>query len=314
MAGNFVISLDFELLWGTRDVATRASYGANVLGARQAIPTMLDLFHRRSIRATWAVVGLLLCECKDELLARLPAMRPTYANPARSTYAYLDEVGADERSDPYYFGASLAKLIAACPGQEIATHTFSHYYCLEEGQTVDQFKADLGCAIDQLSRWGVSCRSIVFPRNQYAEPYLLACREAGLTHFRGKERIFFYGENARDTAILRLCRLADAYVNLSGANAPPPSRACGSLVNVASSRFLRPYSRPVSGLDGLRLRRIERAMHSAAESGGTFHLWWHPHNFGRDLQANMAFLDRILDCHQRLADAFGMQSKTMCEL
>src|SRR6516165_1703040 len=64
MAGNFVISLDFELLWGMRDVATRASYGANVLGARKAIPAMLDLFHRCSIRATLAIVGLLLCESK----------------------------------------------------------------------------------------------------------------------------------------------------------------------------------------------------------------------------------------------------------
>ena len=43
-AGNFVISLDFELMWGVRDHATRESYGRNVLGGRQAIPAMLDLF------------------------------------------------------------------------------------------------------------------------------------------------------------------------------------------------------------------------------------------------------------------------------
>ena len=171
MAGNFVISLDFELLWGMRDVATRASYGANILGVRKAIPAMLDLFHRHAIRATWAIVGLLLCESKDELLATLPALRPTYDNPALSSYAYLDEVGADERADPYYFGASLARLITACPGQEIGTHTFSHYYCLESGQTLNQFKADLQCATNQLGNWGIACRSIVFPRGQYADPY-----------------------------------------------------------------------------------------------------------------------------------------------
>jgi hypothetical protein len=314
MTGNFVISLDFELLWGMRDVATRASYGGNVLGARKAIPAMLDLFHRRSMRATWAIVGLLLCESKDELLASLPPTRPTYTNPALSSYAYLDEVGADERADPYYFGASLARLIAACPGQEIGTHTFSHYYCLENGQTPDQFKADLRCAIDQLGRWGVTCRSIVFPRNQYAEPYLVACREAGITHFRGKERIFVFGPKTRETTLLRLCRLADAYIDLSGANAPPPARASGALVNVASSRFLRPFNPGLRGLDGLRMRRIARAMQTAAETGGTFHLWWHPHNFGLDLEANMAFLTRIIDCYQRLADECGMQSRTMSEL
>ena len=314
MAGNFVISLDFELLWGMRDVATRASYGANILGVRKAIPAMLDLFHRHAIRATWAIVGLLLCESKDELLATLPALRPTYDNPALSSYAYLDEVGADERADPYYFGASLARLITACPGQEIGTHTFSHYYCLESGQTLNQFKADLQCATNQLGNWGIACRSIVFPRGQYAEPYLLACREAGITHFRGRERIFLFGPQTRVTTLLRLCRLADAYIDISGAQAPPPARAAGGLVNVASSRFLRPSHPGLGHLEELRMRRITRAMRRAAETGGTFHLWWHPHNFGVNLDANMAFLSRIIECYRGLADNLGMQSKTMCEL
>jgi hypothetical protein len=38
MSGEFVISLDFELMWGVRDHATRDTYGANVLGGREAIP------------------------------------------------------------------------------------------------------------------------------------------------------------------------------------------------------------------------------------------------------------------------------------
>lgn len=125
MSGNFVISLDFELMWGVRDIATCDSYGRNVLGVRRAIPALLEMFDRRTIRATWAVVGFLLCETKDELLARLPSHRPGYFNKSLSTYTYLEEVGSDERSDPYYFGASLARQIAACPGQEIGTHTFS---------------------------------------------------------------------------------------------------------------------------------------------------------------------------------------------
>src|SRR5262245_2603825 len=100
LPGNFVISLDFELMWGMRDVATRDSYGRNVLGVRHAIPALLEMFDRRAIRATWAVVGLLLCETKDELLARLPPLRPSYSNSRLSTYTYLNEVGSDERSDP----------------------------------------------------------------------------------------------------------------------------------------------------------------------------------------------------------------------
>ena len=44
MAGAFVISLDFELFWGVRDSKSLADYGANILGVRQAIPAMLELF------------------------------------------------------------------------------------------------------------------------------------------------------------------------------------------------------------------------------------------------------------------------------
>lgn len=125
MSGQFVISLDFELLWGVRDHSDKQTYGQNVLGARIAVPRMLDLFVRNNIRATWATVGFLFCETKDELIAALPEERPAYANKRLSNYAYLDEVGKDERSDPYYFAASLIGAIRQAPGQEIGTHTMS---------------------------------------------------------------------------------------------------------------------------------------------------------------------------------------------
>src|SRR5713226_8091072 len=57
--GAFVISLDFELLWGVRDNRTIADYGANILGGREVIPALLDLFAERNIACTWATVGLL---------------------------------------------------------------------------------------------------------------------------------------------------------------------------------------------------------------------------------------------------------------
>jgi len=86
------------------------------------------------------------------------------------------------------------------------------------------------------------------------------------------------------------------------------------LTNVASSRFLRPYNRQLVPLDGLRMRRITRAMRTAAVNGGTFHLWWHPHNFGVNLDANMTFLTNVIDYYQRLASELGMQNKAMSEL
>src|ERR1700686_2907278 len=45
--GAFVISLDFELHWGVRDhERPNGPYGPNLLGARKAIPRLLELFER----------------------------------------------------------------------------------------------------------------------------------------------------------------------------------------------------------------------------------------------------------------------------
>jgi hypothetical protein len=309
-AGNFVISLDYELMWGVRDHATRESYGRNVLGGREAIPAMLDLFHRRGIRATWAIVGALLCESKDELLGRA-----TDAASKGAEISHLEDIGPDERRDPYYFGASLARLIASCPGQEMGTHTFSHRCALEHGETLAGFAADVASALVQLREWGIQCKSIVFPRNQYDADYLKACRALGLSHFRGNETEWFYAPapGKEQTKARRLCRLIDTYVDLSGPNVAQ-SEEQEPLVNVSSSRFLRPFDRRLAPLDGLRMRRIEKAMRAAAVTGGTFHLWWHPENFGKNLTENMAMLTKVLDWFDRLRDGYGMQSRAMYEV
>ena len=131
--GIFVISLDFELLWGVRDKRTIADYGANILGVRQAIPAMLELFEARNISATWATVGFLFCADKAELIASFPRLLPAYKDRRLSPYDDLADLGRDEDSDPYRYGLSLLRQIQARPRQEIATHTFSHFYCLEAG-------------------------------------------------------------------------------------------------------------------------------------------------------------------------------------
>ena len=145
LQGALVISLDFELHWGVRDKRSVAGYRENLLGARRAVPAMLAMFRDHGVRATWAVVGLLLAENRDEMLARMPARRPRYRRADLSPYDALAEVGENERDDPYHFASSLVRRIAASSEQEIATHTFGHYYCLEDGA---------GPASDRASRAG----------------------------------------------------------------------------------------------------------------------------------------------------------------
>ena len=310
--GSICISLDFELMWGVRDKRDINGYGANILGARDVVPCMLDLFDKHKIRATWATVGLLFCETKDEMLESMPDLKPTYDDPKLSNYSYFDEVGENENRDPYYFAANLLGLVQACPGQEIATHTYSHYYCLEPGQTRSQLGADLDAAITVAARRGVTLKSIVFPRNQYDDSAIAECTKRGISVYRGNETGWMYrpGGRADQTLTRRAVRLTDAYFNLSGANTAS-IETNGSTIDVRSSRFLRPYSRRFKNLEGLRLSRITRAMTEAAKSGETYHFWWHPHNFGSDQTENLSILSRLLNHFETLRGEYGMDSLAM---
>ena len=310
--GEFVLSLDFELLWGVRDHATRDSYGTNILGGREAIPQMLVRFERNGIQATWATVGAAFCASRDELFDALPPeeLRPRYANAALSNYRYLNEIGKDEAHDPHYFGASLIAQIAACPGQEIATHTMSHFYCLEAGANLDAFTADLDAACRLAARRNIELRSIVFPRNQFASPHLDVIRQMGIRRYRGTPSSWAYRstEGRKQTLPRRLLRLIDAHTGLLGPHLYPRGED-----NVPASHFLRPCAGRLATLHSHHLSVIEKAMTKAARTGSGFHLWWHPHNFGVDMAANLNGLDRVIAQFVRLRDEFGMVSRTMAD-
>jgi peptidoglycan/xylan/chitin deacetylase (PgdA/CDA1 family) len=312
---SFVISLDFELLWGVRDNKLSISnYGKNILGVRQAIPAMLNIFRKYHVHATWATVGLLLFDNKKELLKYLPERRPKYANRSFDPYLDLEKVGTSEATDPYHYGFSLARQIIEFEGMEIGTHTFSHYYCLERGQDESTFHSDLIAAISATERLGVRPRSLVFPRNQYNSNYLRVCRELGMTCFRGNESNWMHRAASKEDSSIarRACRLADAYLDLSGHNGFKPSLVEG-LINIPSSRFLRPFDFRLRRLEGIRLSRIKTAMTAAAESGCGFHLWWHPHNFGLFLDRNLENLAELLAHFARLRDRHGVESLNMGE-
>jgi len=310
---RFVISLDFELLWGVRDHADRASYGKKVLAARDAVPKMLQLFAKNEISATWATVGFLFCETKAELLASLPIELPTYSNPRLSNFSYLDEVGNDGRSDPYYFAPSLISAIHQTLGQEIGTHTLSHFYCMEDGQTLSAFEADIVAAKKLADACGIVLRSIVFPRNQFAAEHLAVCAKHDITHYRGNPSPWAYraAKGTEQTSMRRALRLLDAYSGALGSQAF--ETATGQPTDVPASRFLRPCAGRLAAFHPLHIATIKRGMTAAARDGKGYHLWWHPHNFGQNFEASLDGLCQIIAHFATLRDRFDMKSMAMGE-
>ncbi len=276
---------------------------------------MLKLFKTNDIRVTWATVGLLLFQDKADLLAHLPEIRPTYRNPRLNLYSTLDEVGRDERNDPYHFGYSLVRQIQETVGMEIASHTFGHFNCLEAGATPEAFRSDLEMAKIVFANLGIAPQSIVFPRNEYDAVALGVARDAGFQVYRSNpaHRFFVTEAQSQEGKAKRFGRWLDSYVNVAGHLLSSPGRDCG-MVNVPASRFLRPFSRQLAHLDGLRVMRITNSMTAAAIAGLGFHLWWHPHNFGSDFDANMGNLQKIVRHFLDLRERYGMRSMTMSDV
>lgn len=319
MSGSLVISLDFELMWGVRDHRSVAAYGDAVLGVRETLPRMLTLFSRYRVRATWATVGLLFARDRHELLDHLPEILPDYHNPSLSPYRFIqDGLGESEDDDPWHYGASLLDRVAQTPGQEIASHTFSHYYCLEPGQSEAAFEADLAAAQAIAATRGLpQLVSLVFPRNQVEPAYALAAARQGMTVQRGNPRAWAYRPqtDTSNSAAVRAVRLLDGALPLvRGLTFADPTRlAIGnvSVTEVPASRFLRPLSRRLPGYGAIHAARIEDEMTCAARAGHHYHLWWHPHNFGRNPESNLARLERLLRHFRTLQDRYGFESRAM---
>jgi len=319
----FVISLDFELYWGMFDKVSPQEYGQNIVGVHTLIPKLLTLFAEHQIHCTWATVGMLAAKDKTELLSWLPPqhLRPTYPDQKVSSYFHLENyaIGDSATDDKYHYGHHLIEQIIATPNQELASHTFSHYYGIDgQKNNPDIFAADCLAFKTAMTKFNTKVTSIVFPRNQTTAEALRVCQEQGLTTYRGTPNHFLYtakNDTEQTNPLLRILRLADAYLNLTGHHTFKLTEAKENiLTNIRGSRFLRPYHPKLKFLESLKLNRIKNSMTHAAKNGEVFHLWWHPHNFGINQDENLAQLKEIIKHYQHLKVTYGMESRNMAEL
>lgn len=314
--GVFLISLDFELFWGVRDCYKQEEYGSQIRAVHQIVPRLVSLFETYGIHATFATVGMLMAKNKAELEDFAPAKKPDYNNQFLSPYnGYLKQV--NEENGPLHFASELVNTIKNSGNLEIGTHTFSHFYCLEDGQNADQFEDDIRAAKNIARSKGIEIETLVFPRNQYNTQYLEICKNLGIKAFRGNEESWIYSarNDKNETSTRRAFRLIDAYINLSGKHTYSILKLKNSTpYNLPSSRFLRPFNATYSWFEMLRLHRITSAMTHAAKKGEVYHLWWHPHNFGRNTEANFQFLEKVLQHFKHLEQDYGFKSLSMIQL
>lgn len=309
----FVISLDFELFWGVRD-SRGEEYYQQLLNVHEVVPKLLKLFEKYEISCTWATVGALGAEDYDAFIDSMPEKLPSYENKKFSPFNDLG--GLTSLDARILFAPTLVKKINGTERQELASHTFSHYYALEKGQVIEEFEADLVACSTTLSNNSSTIKSLVFPRNQFNPEYLSACKKNGYTTYRGNPSHWAYcAENRKSrSALKRLFRFVDSYIPLSGSlRQRVMLDAKSGMVDVPASIFFRPYNPKLKFLEGLKLRRLKWSMTQTAKKGQVFHLWWHPHNFGKYSTENLMQVEDLLLHFSCLNKKYNFMSVTMDE-
>lgn len=316
--GKFVISLDFELHWGFFDNRTIDNCRSQLLNVQTVIDKLLQLSQQYKVSITYATVGMLFAKNKNDILKYLPQLKPIYSNNALNSYDLLNNI--DEKDQMIYFAQSLVNKIKNDPLHEVGTHTFCHYYCNEKGQREQDFRADLKSAVAIAEDLNIETKSIVFPRNQVQESYLKICEDLGIETYRGNCWFNFISNSGKLILIdygLIILRVFDSYFNLSGSNSfklEDYNQKDSKLINIPASRFLRPYNSRLKFLESLKVNRIKKAMTKAAKRNEVYHLWWHPHNFANNIEANFKNYLDILQHYKKLNIKYNFESITMQKL
>lgn len=317
--GVFAVSLDFELHWGCFENMriiddSKIKYFSNT---RFAIPQMLSQFEKGGIHVTWAAVGMLFCNDKTQWENNMPSVIPTFSNRNASAYEWVKEIGFKEDKDKQHFAPELIELIKKTPFQEIGTHTYAHYFCLEPGQTKEQFREDIKTACKLATEKGITVRSLVFPRNQFNEEYLSVCNEFGITSVRTSPDIWYWAYSESAGGMLkRFFRAGDAYLKIQPIKTQylRDIRTDQLPLYLPATRLYRAW-RPKHAIENkLKMRRILNEMTHAAKKGAYYHLWWHPHNFGFQPEECLAELNTIINHFKVLKDKYGFRSMNMGEI
>jgi len=308
--GVLLISLDFELHWGRFDKYSLKDNLGYYAETKKVVPYILELFEKYDIEATWATVGALMAENYEEWVQYSPSLKPGYHESKYSAYAWMENEKPHQHEA--LFAPELVQKVMDCPGQEIGSHSFAHYYTCEKGQITEQFRSDLK-ACQQLAKdkFNLDLQSLVFPRNQYNDASIKVAYEEGFDFIRSNPSDWFWRHTEENGLLKRVFRTGDTFMHIGEtSHYPKPEMEEGKPLLLPASRLLRPYRNDVF-FHKQRLKRIKDELLDTAISGEVYHLWWHPHNFGFYPFENLHYLEQVFKYFDELRKEYGMESVNM---
>lgn len=308
--GVFTISLDFELVWGSRDLVrgdmTRLLAEARVTRTK-VFDALLGLLVAHGIVATWATVGHLFL---GEAARVGGVLHPEVVVPRHAWHptSWFEGIPAGtEAEHPEYYGRSLLLRLRDA-GQDIGSHSFSHPIFGDAGCSREAADTDLARCVSAAEALGIRLRAFVFPRNRPGHVDLLA--RHGFTCWRSVEPVW-YQRTGVPRAVGRLVHLGEVAM----ASRPPvvvPFRDAHGLWCIpASGSFL-----PTAGVRRLiplrqRVARAVRGIDAAVATHRLSHLWLHPINLAAEPDRLVGAIRQIIEHAARQRDAGRLEILSM---
>lgn len=288
----FIISLDTELIWGIIHTdADTSSLINDKKHCRGAVDTLLNLFEKYNIPATWAVVGHLFldrCEKENIILHRnMPRFKED---------RYSCDPCTDIKRDPLFYGKDIVEKILSSPiKHEIGYHSFSHVLFSECNREVAE--AEIKEGVKLAKEFDIALKSFVFPQDKIG--HLDVLKENGFRIYRG--RIFKRGNINQRVPIRKINGVIDLMIAK-----PVEPRMTKGIWEIPSSML---YSAPFPFTYSL-LPRAKIGIYRAIRLKKIFHVWLHPQSL-LDQPSLAKYLDNLLAFVSKKRDEGKIEVMTM---
>lgn len=312
MAGYFIMSLDFEAMWGAIggiDNSNIEAFKHRVSKNQIVIPALLDLFRKYHLKATWGIVGGMFYKDSEDFNSHLTC-DIVYPDWNLSIKQFVKEISGDVFHEFYSFKNLVQKVIED-GHQEIGSHTFSHYYSNEKGASPELLQQELELSSNLFKQFALDVRTIIFPRNQFKDSDIDVLIKKGYTIVRGQPSNY---KLTKCTKLNKVLNFVDCYVPLFNRNYSLEEIKYKGICNVKATMLYRTWFSRLSLFEKLKIWRIKLAMTDAAKNNKCFHLWFHPHNMATNIDFNFYALESILSHYIFLKNKYGFKNKTMGEL
>ncbi len=310
--GIFTLSLDFELVWGSRDLyADPAPLIAQAQLTRERVfERLLSLLTTNGITATWATVGHLFL---DSASRQDGLLHPTLTPPQhswRSTPWFEGVPAGSEAEHPTWYGRSLLLRLKDAE-QDIGSHSFSHAIFGDPGCSRECAESELARCVSAAADLGIELRSFVFPRNEIGHVELLG--KYGFTCWRSRAPVWYH-----DSRVPGVIRRAAHLVAVGAAVSPvtvlPYRDPHGLWCIPASGSFL-----PTFGVRRFipirqRVRRAIRGIDAAAAERRISHFWLHPINLADHPKRLLDAMEQIIEHAARLRDQGRLEIHSMASI